>query len=59
MKETSSVLRKDIYLEDLIPLLPQAENIDYWRNLNPNSQVSDFPFSSLSNLSKNPLYDSL
>ncbi|OSO94233.1 mitomycin antibiotics/polyketide fumonisin biosynthesis protein [Cylindrospermopsis raciborskii CENA303] len=48
MNKTNSVLRKDISLEDLIPLLVQAENIDYWRNLNPNSQISDFPFSSLS-----------
>lgn len=44
MTEEISVLRKSIGLEELLPLLPLAENVEYWRNLNPNLTISDDPF---------------
>jgi Phytanoyl-CoA dioxygenase (PhyH) len=44
MTETT-ILRKSISLENLIPLLSQAEDINYWRSLNPGSNISDNPFS--------------
>lgn len=46
MTEETEVLRKSIRLDELLPLLPQAENIDFWRTLNPNSTISDKPFQS-------------
>jgi len=36
--------RKSFDWKGLIPLLPKAENIDYWRQLNPDLTISDRPF---------------
>jgi hypothetical protein len=35
MTEETVTLRKSLDLDKLIPLLPQAEDINYWRELNP------------------------
>jgi len=42
--EETLTLRKSLDLDKLIPLLPQAEDINYWCELNPNSTISDRPF---------------
>ncbi|AFY81563.1 phytanoyl-CoA dioxygenase family protein [Oscillatoria acuminata] len=44
MTQDLQVLRKSIALDPLISLLPQAEDIRYWQNLNPNSRISNQPF---------------
>jgi hypothetical protein len=44
------ILRKSIGEDELLTLLPKAENIDYWLALNPNSTISDQPFQSFSKL---------
>lgn len=41
----STILRKSISLEHLIPALTQVEDINYWRSLNPQLNISDTPFS--------------
>ncbi len=45
--EETVILRKSIFLKELLPLLPKAEDINYWLNLNPNSTISDQPFQGL------------
>ena len=45
MTEETVTLRKSLDLDKLIPLLPQAEDINYWRNLNPYLTISDATFS--------------
>ena len=45
------ILRKSIGEDELLTLLPQAEKIDYWLALNPNSPISDQPFQEFSELS--------
>lgn len=45
----STILRKSISLEDLIPALTQVEDINSWRNLNQDSTISDHPFSGFQN----------
>ena len=51
MTEETLTLRKSLDLDKLIPLLPQAEDINYWRELNPNSTISDRPFEGFSEVS--------
>ena len=51
MTEETVTLRKSLDLDKLIPLLPQAEDINYWRELNPNSTISDRPFEGFSEFS--------
>ena len=51
MTEETLTLRKSLDLDKLIPLLPQAEDINYWRELNPNSTISDRPFEGFSQFS--------
>lgn len=51
MNQETPILRKSIRLDELLPLLPQAEDIDYWRALNPNSTISAQPFQGFSELS--------
>ncbi|MBE9033951.1 phytanoyl-CoA dioxygenase family protein [aff. Roholtiella sp. LEGE 12411] len=55
-----TILRKSISLEDLTPLLTQAQDINYWRSLNPNLTISDNPFADFqdsSDISKKRLND--
>jgi hypothetical protein len=52
MTEETLTLRKSLDLDKLIPLLPQAEDINYWRDLNPNSTISDRPFEGFSQFSR-------
>jgi hypothetical protein len=40
--EQQTALRKNISLENIINNRQQLENIDYWRNLNPGSGITDF-----------------
>jgi hypothetical protein len=47
-----TILRKAIPLENLIPVLPHLENINYWRSLNANSAISNHPLADLQNLPK-------
>jgi hypothetical protein len=47
-------LRKSLDLDKLIPLLPQAEDINYWRELNPNSTISSRLFEGFSEVSGIP-----
>lgn len=51
MTEETVTLRKSLDLDKLIPLLPVAEDINYWRNLNPDSTISDRPFEGFSEFS--------
>lgn len=51
MTQETLTLRKSIQLEELLQLLPQAEDIDYWRALNPNCTISNQPFQGFSELS--------
>jgi len=44
----TEALRKSLDLDKLIPLLPQAEDINYWRELNPKSTISARPFEGFS-----------
>ncbi|MGL5059370.1 MAG: phytanoyl-CoA dioxygenase family protein [Microcoleus sp.] len=44
-----TILRKALPLQNLIPLFSQAEDINYWRHLNPNSKISDNPFTEFQN----------
>ncbi|MEG4292359.1 hypothetical protein Q5692_26335 [Microcoleus sp. C2C3] len=51
MIEENVTLRKSLDLDKLIPLLPQAEDINYWRELNPNSTISERQFEGFSEVS--------
>lgn len=46
-----TILRKSLPLEDLMPLFSQAEDINYWRSLKPDSNISDNPFSGCESFS--------
>jgi len=39
MTEETLTLRKSLDLDKLIPLLPQAEDLNYWRELYPNPTI--------------------
>jgi hypothetical protein len=54
MTEETVTLRKFLDLDKLIPLLPQAEDINYWRELNPNSTISAGPLEGFSEVSGIP-----
>lgn len=51
MSEKILTLKKSIESEELLELLSKAEEIDYWRTLNPNSTISNQPFQGFSEFS--------